>query len=367
MDYTTLRYIGQERYERNLRDDIYAGDLEDVLSMKYGHMEVMHCPEDGYDEKACLKRVISREAPSESMFNSREEAYSFIQNAIDMSTEEITEWMYANKKYMSDRDFYTLALSVNMGDTVGKGYRADMSEYKTPVITMVLERDYDYSCPKGFYLKTAYPDIECREAVKTGRNFTKDDVINGNLYTFKSNFEKAAFLYNKKAGMEAYAMEGDPARDEGQYLVMKKREPDGIYTAYIKENSDWIKYYRRGKENGKNIRIKDPLYIMRQSPTLYRNARQALEQVKTGDFTEKEEEYSQQLIDLKDALLNDLDGGRMGQAVRDFIEIYQKGGRELAVSSMSKEQKQKLSKALSDVVRKKGIEKEKEAQAHEDR
>ena len=88
---------------------------------------------------------------------------------------QIAEWM------TDRRSGYLMEINADFGETIGYGFEKDTGLKKdTDWVRMFLRKSYDEGCQLGFYIETAYPDIEHETARYVGQ-LSRDPYENGKL------------------------------------------------------------------------------------------------------------------------------------------------------------------------------------------
>lgn len=231
-----MRY-SKEYYTAHLSNDIWlADDVSVLLGMEAegAHTHTIHCPEN-ISEKEMIGRIVEKNR-SYGIFESREDADDLIKNLITIKAPEIADWLYTKRRDYSDRqDFQRKCITMDMGEVVGHGFTRDFKEMQTPVITVVLQRNRDEkkSARYGFYLVTAYPDLNSEKAIPTGREYTRQEIVTGGMYDFRTPLEKAAFLCENQGRIKVKYLE---SFDSEPYLRLYCQNKDTWYYAYIAQD-----------------------------------------------------------------------------------------------------------------------------------
>lgn len=211
--------------------DKYNGQLLDLLSFDFksdivGHAEERHI--DLSDEQMVARAI--KEVKFSSTFSNKEEAESFISEALYSKEEEIANWFLEMKEY-------THMLSIDMREPVGRGVSPDFRGKDTPILKISLLRARDqYTC-LGFVITTAYPDIKDKTS-----SFNKEDYytlaekIKGAKFTRAENIYRAAKADNR---YEAFLL------NNGHKVRIIKPLKSNIHLNFILEmgNNDKEKYY----------------------------------------------------------------------------------------------------------------------------
>lgn len=118
------------------------------------------------DEEMATRLLRKKEQKSDrihpvSTFATRADADFAIIRAMIVNSADILDW--ADMARVGQ----TYTCCVFLGDTIGRGFAVNLDEKISPVASVVLEKD-NYSV-NGFYVLTAYPDLDSVYAEKTGR------------------------------------------------------------------------------------------------------------------------------------------------------------------------------------------------------
>ncbi len=202
-----FKYGSFEERVKSLEDHIYTAldmledkgsidDLDlDLLELKGGHTVEKHITPK--DTKAMIGRIISEGISGAGSFSDMQEALDCILNAVAYKSQEICKWQCrTQKEFKHAKDYHELAFTVYLGANTVAGVNLvkendRIREKVCHGIRLIFNRNPETPC--GFYLKTAYPDVH-RHAEYTGREFTMDDIFQNQIYDFRSNVEKAAFV-----------------------------------------------------------------------------------------------------------------------------------------------------------------------------
>ncbi len=189
-----------------------------------------------------ISRMIEENVTGTGSFvGSREDAVDWIVNAAVFNAEDITNWIVTPKFAFSNiTDYHRHVLTVFMGPDEIPGIGLELSDDEQSMVkkishsvTMVMERDH--SCPYGFYLKTAYPNIHDKHA-EIVDTITKEDIINDRLYKFDDKLSLAVFWFSDQGINFQYRIDDT----HEPYLKIDDRQTN--YTAFLRPTS--VKYYK---------------------------------------------------------------------------------------------------------------------------
>ena len=94
----------------------------------------------------------------------------------------------------------------------------------------------DGESPFGFYIKTAYADIQHENAIFTGLQYTKEDIINNSNITFDSDIQKLYFAISDKYKDVKIYQRTDPGTKEPYIKLIFPEREDGRIEAFITNN-----------------------------------------------------------------------------------------------------------------------------------
>ena len=115
-------------------------------------------------------------------------------------------------------------------------------EKETSAVTVVLQRDMDGESPFGFYIKTAYADIQHENAILTGLQYTKEDIINNPNITFDSAIQKLYFaISDKYKDVKIYQRTNPDTKEPYIKLIFPERE-NGRIEAFVTNDDTSIKH-----------------------------------------------------------------------------------------------------------------------------
>jgi len=266
------KYISDENYAQMLRDATFDhADEPEKLFGSMKHVLDLHSA-DRIKTGDIIARLYQTGAlEGASAFQNDHEAASLVSAAIGEAADRICAWRYHLANLEDDeKQGFRGVFDVNVGEGAGVGYRSNLCEYKTPIVSLVLERaESNEQHPFGFVICTAYPNINVPEAAPTGLRLTKDDVINAELLHFGSHLDKIAFLVSTpqiRAKRDQYV-------DGVLWIHDKKRE----YS--ISVSKDKVNYYQNNERKREHVPCAE---IAKHCPALIRAAQQAFESMQIG-------------------------------------------------------------------------------------
>ena len=199
MSHAALRNMNPGQYIERLTDAAYdvldnPDSQRSFIDEEYGHAS-MHYAQN---PEELWSRILQNGVPAASCFYDATSAREHIANAIIFQAPEIAKWFFADRFTLGTEEYHEYAFSLDMGRTegpIGYGVDAKLNECVTHAIRIVLERDTSGISAHGFYLKTAFPDLEQEACVtKTGRQFRIEDLVNKKEY-FQDNIARLTSLY----------------------------------------------------------------------------------------------------------------------------------------------------------------------------
>ena len=205
-----------------------------------GHSAEIHVSKS---DAELLSPIAHNEKHYSSCFNDQDVADDMIQNALIYKAQDIVKWIQQDRySFLNGKDYQEFAFSLNMGEgeSIGRGFNDKLEELESPVVRVVLQRDFDLDTQFGFYVKTAYVDITCQEAELTGKSYTKQDIIDMENIKFRSAIEESAFTFRNM--FQNLNINYIPETNQyPEQLQVKYTEQEKMITAYISRNSLKIK------------------------------------------------------------------------------------------------------------------------------
>ncbi len=193
-----------------------------------------------------------------SCFKDQYTADDIIQNALIYKASDIVKWIQKDRySFENGKSYQEYAFSLDMGEgeSIGRGFNDKLEELESPVVRVVLQRDFDLDTQFGFYVKTAYVDIICQEAELTGKSYTKQEILDMGDVKFRSAVEEAAFTFRDTFP----ELKINYIPETGQYpeqLQVKCVEQDKMTVAYITRESLKIKEKTFGQQT-KSVKLQD--------------------------------------------------------------------------------------------------------------
>ena len=135
-------------------------------------------------------------------------------------------------------------------EAIGQGVSNDGRLMETSEMTIVLQRDLSNESPFGFFVKTAYADIENEKAVQIGTvDFAKTIQESQD---FDSSIQKAYFALRNKYPEENIQLK---SQNGHEFIQIMKSSDDGKLIAFIDESGTSIKQY--GDKEYKKLTLGD--------------------------------------------------------------------------------------------------------------
>lgn len=220
-----------DKYEELLIDTAYE-QPETLMNIRKGHALDMHTD---FSDMDLLSRAIKEEKSYVSCFTELND-YTVVQriaDAIINKAPEISEWACAKRNEFSNPLEYNrmvLNVDLNYDEPVGKGFDNSFREINTDFINVVLQRDKSGENSFGFYVLTAYPDLE--KGYKTGQEYTYEQIIKG----------KSDLTLNEK--LKGYLKRNGHSECQ---IVTDKYTGVSQLGLFFKEDSRKISIYERNK------------------------------------------------------------------------------------------------------------------------
>ncbi|MBQ7430252.1 RNase A-like domain-containing protein [Butyrivibrio sp.] len=247
------RYMDADLLSQKLEDALYD-HLEDTIKSSKGHTEELHISQP--DEKL-LGRIAKEHKDFSSCFYDKETAEDVILNALVYTEDKIVDWLQKRHSDFADqRNYQQFVVSLDMGggEPIGRGFNNRLQEIESPAVKIVLQRDFDYDTPFGFYVKSAYVDIAHPHAELTGVEYTREQVLEMDGVTFDSPLEETAFLYqnafpdtNIRYGID---------QNYQEFIKLSFHEDNKLINAFITPTDIKIKELTSG-DRVKRLQIKD--------------------------------------------------------------------------------------------------------------
>ena len=286
------------KWEESLYKEELKKALYDVITCKVilyttGHTLETHTEKT---DQELVERLIKENKEFSTCFYEIEnnpdfDDYSLYQAIIDGLTykiDEIADWI------KNDRSS-SFKVSVNvMDEPIGYGYDKELKKYKSPYISIVLERDCNEYNNYGFYVKTAYPEISMDMGIETGERYDTELVLQSDNI---EKYEKIRGLLNTQfANNEniTIRVSKDKKTNEKFLKITASIGKDETFVANIYENNQTINHFSL-------------------------NERERLTEQKLSDIIKNSDyKYSEKEIDILNNFVNAIN---MAKTHKQFIEI----------------------------------------------
>lgn len=245
-----IRNIDEGLYKEELSCDLFE-DVDYALNINKGHLE-RHLVDKNEALVEDLRRIIEEnKIAGTGSFINREIAIQSIQDGIYYDIDNVVNWMMKSKnEFDNENKYYIYEKTVELtkegpnAEYIGTGMTRDLSIVESRAVRFILERDSKGESGYKFFLKTAYPD-NSKEYSRVIGKLTKESILENELYEFKNEYQKAAFIYNDFNNTKINFFE----RTSGdKTLVLEYGDKNDKYVAYIHEDTKSVKIYR---DNGK--------------------------------------------------------------------------------------------------------------------
>lgn len=151
--------------ERSEWEKIFEEKIKDSIRgiQMSGHAKELHY---GQTDKSIAERVINEGKANISSFYEESDMDKYVMKTMSAFKDKISEWM-ADEKMTDD----LVLRFTNASDIpIGFGFNSDLEEIVTKDVKVVLSKfDEGQKSDFGFFVKTAYADIESKDALKNGR------------------------------------------------------------------------------------------------------------------------------------------------------------------------------------------------------
>ena len=223
---------------------------EYLLSNGEGHS----CIHSGKSEEELARRLINTKSISgASCFETPEDAQDKIVCALLEKKNEIAKWLQKDWRETSAEDYRRMSFSVDMrnSDPAGYGFDEHFREKTTGAVRIVLERDkplshaFSKGCPCGFYIVTAYPDLNHPSAQFTGRQFSAEELAN-DISGSENPLKKTETYFRERGperGLETFV----------RFVPADDAHPDSLKIKTRCDNYDICGYMACGKMHMKLI------------------------------------------------------------------------------------------------------------------
>lgn len=243
MDRETLKNMDQNTYQEMLEDAAFD-EINTMLNISKGHSQELH---ENITNEDLIKRIITEEKENISSFWDNESLKDGVSNVIAYRSQAITKWLFKERyEFDNPKDYQKLCISADIGgDSVGHGFNNSdgvVKEKETSAVTVVLQRDMDGESPFGFYIKTAYADIQHENAILTGLQYTKEDIINNPNITFDSAIQKLYFAISDKYKDVKIYQRTNPDTKEPYIKLIFPERGNGRIEAFVTNDDTSIKH-----------------------------------------------------------------------------------------------------------------------------
>lgn len=248
MDRDTIRRMDPELYQEKLEEAV-MDDVSCILNVNKGHSSVLHAGQS-IDDMAM--RVVKEGKQAVSSFYNAESLIENLQDAVYFEAENITNWITSDRiDFKKPIDYQQIVFHMNMAnEAIGQGVSNDGRLMETSEMTIVLQRDLSNESPFGFFVKTAYADIENEKAVQIGTvDFAKTIQESQD---FDSSIQKAYFALRNKYPEENIQLK---SQNGHEFIQIMKNSDDGKLIAFIDESGTSIKQY--GDKECKKLTLGD--------------------------------------------------------------------------------------------------------------
>ena len=270
-------------------EDAFYDHLEETIRSSKGHTEELHISQP--DEKL-LGRIAKEHKDFSSCFYDKETADDVILNALVYNEDKIVDWIQKRHSDFADqRNYQQFVISLDMGEgePIGRGFNDKLQEIESPAVKIVLQRDFDYDTPFGFYVKTAYVDISHPHAELTGVEYSREQVLEMDGVTFDSPLEETAFLYQNAFSDTNIRYGVD--KNYQEFIKLSFHDGNKLINAFIAATDIKIKELTPG-EPVKRMQIKEAPVKFREQISVISHTMKLKLQLK-----ERQEKLAQQLED----------------------------------------------------------------------
>ena len=248
MDRDTIRRMDPEVFQEKLEEAV-MDDVSCILNINKGHSSVLHAGQS-IDDMAM--RVVKEGKQAVSSFYNAESLIGNLQDAVYFEAENITNWITSDRiDFKKPIDYQQIVFHMHMAnEAIGQGVSNDGRLMETSEMTIVLQRDLSNESPFGFFVKTAYADIENEKAVQIGTvDFAKTIQESQD---FDSSIQKAYFALRNKYTEENIQLK---SQNGHEFIQIMKNSDDGKLIAFIDESGTSIKQY--GDKECKKLTLGD--------------------------------------------------------------------------------------------------------------
>lgn len=220
-----------DKYEE-LLIDVASDNPESLTNINKGHTLDLH---SGLTDMEMLTRLIKDNKESISCFTEIEEypILTRIGDAIVVEAQKVAAWACSKRNEFTDpREYNRLVLNVdlNYDEPVGIGFNKDLEKIITDHVKVVLQRDMSGENNFGFYVLTAYADLD--KGFPTGERYEKEDILrNPNKLTV---LEKVK--YGLKESQVFTKIDTDRYTGKHELRIFKPIEKTENYVIYMNED-----------------------------------------------------------------------------------------------------------------------------------
>lgn len=274
-----LDRMSNEKYRDMLIDYAYD-DVNFVTNITKGHSVSAHINKDDY---SLMSRSFKENIPCSTSFYDVTTFSESITDALVFMADDITDWMMSSRLDIEDvKDYSRLAFSLDLrGDDIGYGFKNKSLDRETTTgIRIVLTRDFNDDSPLGFYLTTAYPDLQFSKGID--KTYSVEDLLNA---------ENRSMTVQEK--LYTYALKNDIV--EG--VINNKNEKQSVKFRFKLNDEEQI--IARFNENGLTIKRIDDESVKRISLEEVKEINSSVHEIirklnnQYNLLMEKEKEYSE--------------------------------------------------------------------------
>lgn len=245
-----IMHMDPDKYQLLLEKQIFD-QIETISNINKGHSKDLHIQ---MTDEEMITRLIAEEKSAVSCFDDQEELLDSIADGIYFKAKDITDWILSSHlDFTNKQDYHAKIININIwDDKIGSGFvneNGKIKEKESGVITIILQRDFSDESAFGFFVKTAYVNIEDRTAKYTGKEFNRKEILsNENIifssdikrtyYYEKTNIKKPEYLKYKTDSGKEYMMYINEKNPQNNIIIyFEKDEINGTLEINIKEKS----------------------------------------------------------------------------------------------------------------------------------
>ena len=240
MDRDTIRRMDPELYQEKLEDAV-MDDVACILNVNKGHSSVLHA---GQSMNDMISRLIREEKQAVSSFYNSDSLIENLQDAVYFQARNISDWISSNRiDYDNLKNYQEIAFSMHMADeSIGQGVLKNGKIMESSEMIIVLQRDISGESPFGFFVKTAYVDVQNEKSVEIGK-IDLNKFIQKDMH-FDSDIQRTYFTIRNKYPSENIQLK---TRNGQEFIQIAKSIDNGKIIAYIDKDSFVIKKYEDNK------------------------------------------------------------------------------------------------------------------------